>query len=59
MLPNMQSVGPNDNGGGAPAPHSAPGRRGAPDVPARPALLNGKVGQVVEKLESTVAQQQK
>src|SRR6266536_2237967 len=46
--------------GGAPAaPRSAPQRRSAPGAPTqRPALNNGKVGKV-EKLEATVAQQQK
>src|SRR5205814_7240417 len=53
-------IGPSQGGGGAPAaPRSAPGRRSAPGAPAqRPALPNGKVGKV-EKLEATVAQQQK
>jgi hypothetical protein len=38
---------------------SAPQRRSAPAAPTqRPAILNGKVGKV-EKLEATVAQQQK
>ena len=46
-------VGPSQGGGLAGAPRSAPG---AP--PQRPAMPNGKVGKV-EKLEATVAQQQK
>jgi hypothetical protein len=51
-------VGPSQ-GGSAPAvpSRSAPTRR-APGMPTRPATLNGKVGKV-EKLEATVAQQQK
>jgi hypothetical protein len=51
-------VGPSQRGGAPAAPRSAPGRR-TPGAPAqRPAMLNGKVGRV-EKLEATVAQQQK
>jgi hypothetical protein len=46
-------------GSSAPVQRSAPQRRGAPGAPTqRPAMLNGKVGKV-EKLEATVAQQQK
>jgi hypothetical protein len=46
-------------GGSAPVQRSAPQRRSAPGAPTqRPAMLNGKVGKV-EKLEATVAQQQK
>jgi septal ring factor EnvC (AmiA/AmiB activator) len=37
---------------------SVPLRRSAPGSPTRPAMINGKVGKV-EKLEATVAQQQK
>ena len=37
---------------------AAPLLRSAPGAPTRPAMLNGKVGRV-EKLEATVAQQQK
>jgi hypothetical protein len=41
------------------APRNAPVRRSAPGAPTkRPAMLNGTVGKV-EKLEATVAQQQK
>jgi hypothetical protein len=51
------ALGPSQ--GPAPsAPRSAPTRRGAPGMPNRPGTLNGKVGQV-QKLEATVAQQQK
>ena len=50
-------IGPSQ--GNAPAARrSPPGRRSAPGAPTRPAPLNGKVGKV-EKLEATVAQQQK
>jgi hypothetical protein len=46
-------------GGSAPVQRSAPQRRSPPLAPTqRPAMLNGKVGKV-EKLEATVAQQQK
>src|SRR5439155_5211326 len=46
-------------GGSAPVQRSAPQRRSAPGAPTQlPAMLNGKVGKV-EKLEATVAQQQK
>src|SRR4029077_18130120 len=46
-------------GGSAPVQRSTPQRRSAPGVPTqRPAMLDGKVGKV-EKLEATVAQQQK
>jgi hypothetical protein len=51
-------IGPSQGGRAPTAPRSAPARRGAPAVPTRPLELNGKVGQV-EKLEATVAQQQK
>jgi septal ring factor EnvC (AmiA/AmiB activator) len=45
--------------GSAPVQRSAPRRRSAPGAPTqRPGMLNGKVGKV-EKLEATVAQQQK
>ena len=51
--------GPNQGGSAPAAPRSAPARRSAPGAPPqRPAMLNGKVGKV-EKLEATVAQQQK
>jgi hypothetical protein len=47
--------GPSQDGR-APVQRSAPQRRSTPGVPTqRPAMLNGKV----EKLEATVAQQQK
>src|SRR5436190_17074963 len=50
-------IGPNQ--GTPAAPRSAPQRRSAPGAPAqRPTLNNGKVGKV-DKLEATVAQQQK
>ena len=46
-------------GGNAPVQRGAPQRRSPPGAPTqRPAMLNGKVGKV-EKLEATVAQQQK
>jgi len=51
-------IGPSQRGSAPAVPRSAPARRGAPDAPTRPAMLNGKVGRV-EKLEATVAQQQK
>jgi hypothetical protein len=51
-------VGPSQGAGAPAAPRSAPGRRSAPAVPTRPAMPNGKVGKV-DKLEATVAQQQK
>ena len=47
-------VGPSQSGS-APVQRSVPLRRSAPGSPTRPAMLNGKV----EKLEATVAQQQK
>jgi hypothetical protein len=48
-----------DQGGSAPVQRRAPQRRSAPGAPTqRPAMPNGKVGRV-EKLEATVAQQQK
>ncbi len=51
-------VGPNQ-GGSVPVQRGAPVPRSAPGAPTqRPAMLNGKVGRV-EKLEATVAQQQK
>ena len=50
-------VGPSQSGS-APVQRSVPLRRSAPGSPTRPAMLNGKVGKV-EKLEATVAQQQK
>ena len=50
-------VGPSQSGR-APVQRSVPLRRSAPGSPTRPAMLNGKVGKV-EKLEATVAQQQK
>jgi hypothetical protein len=50
--------GPSQRGSAPAALRSAPGRRSAPGTPIRPAMLNGKVGKV-EKLEATVAQQQK
>jgi hypothetical protein len=51
-------VGPTQ-GGIAPVQRSAPQRRSAPGaLTQRPAMLNDKVGKV-EKLEATVAQQQK
>jgi len=50
--------GPGE-GDTAPVQRSAPQRRSAPGVPTqRPAMLDGKAGKV-EKLEATVAQQQK
>jgi hypothetical protein len=50
--------GPSQSGS-APVQRSAPQRRSAPGVPTqRPAMPNGKVGKI-EKLEATVAQQQK
>ncbi|PYI47414.1 MAG: hypothetical protein DMF11_06245, partial [Verrucomicrobia bacterium] len=46
-------------GGGLPVQRRAPQRRSAPGAPAqRPAMLNGKIGKI-EKLEATVARQQK
>jgi hypothetical protein len=45
-------------GGTAPVQRSVPLRRSGPGTPTRPAMLHGKVGKV-EKLEATVAQQQK
>ncbi len=53
-------VGPNQGGSVPSVPsRSAPLRRSAPGAPTqRPAMLNGTVGKV-EKLEATVAQQQK
>ena len=46
-------------GGSTPVQRSAPQRRSAPDLPTqRPAMFDGKVGKV-EKLEATLAQQQK
>src|SRR5205823_9086160 len=51
-------IGPSHSGGAPAVPRSAPGRRSAPGAPTRPAMSNGKVGQV-QKLEATVAQQQK
>ena len=51
-------IGPSQRGSAPAAPRSAPGRRSAPGAPTRPAMPNGKVGKV-EKLEATVAQQQK
>jgi uncharacterized coiled-coil protein SlyX len=52
-------VGPSQRGSALGAPRSAPLRRSAPRAPTqRPAMPNGKVGRV-EKLEATVAQQQK
>ena len=51
-------VGPSNKGGTAPVQRSVPLRRSAPGTPTRHAMLNGKVGKV-EKLEATVAQQQK
>jgi uncharacterized coiled-coil protein SlyX len=51
-------IGPSQGGGAPAAPRSAPQRRSAPGTPARPAMHNGKVGKV-ERLEATVAQQQK
>src|SRR5438067_1237712 len=51
-------IGPNQ-GGSAPVRRSIPLRRSAPGAPTqRPAMPNGTVGKV-EKLEATVAQQQK
>jgi hypothetical protein len=50
-------IGPSQRGT-APVQRSEPLRRSAPGTPTRPAMLNGKVGKV-EKLEATVAQQQK
>ena len=51
-------LGPSQRSSTPPAPRSAPGRR-APGAPAlRPTLPSDKVGKV-EKLEATVAQQQK
>jgi len=47
-----------NKGGTASVQRSVPLRRSAPGTPTRPAMLNGKVGKV-EKLEATVAQQQK
>ena len=51
-------IGPSQGVGAPAAPRGAPGRRSAPGTPTRPAMPNGKVGKV-EKLEATVAQQQK
>ena len=51
-------VGPSQRGSAPATPRSAPRRRGAPGAPTHAAMLNGKVGKV-EKLEATVAQQQK
>jgi hypothetical protein len=51
-------IGPSQGGGAPGAPRSAPVPRGATQPHARPAMPNGKVGKV-EKLEATVAQQQK
>ncbi|PYL63651.1 MAG: hypothetical protein DMF20_12095, partial [Verrucomicrobia bacterium] len=53
-------VGPNQGGSAPSVPsRNAPLRRSAPGAPTqRPAMLNGTVGKV-EKLEATVAQQQK
>src|SRR6266576_2501427 len=52
-------VGPSQGGGAHAAPRSAPGRRSAPGAPAeRPTMPNCTDGKV-EKLEATVAQQQK
>jgi uncharacterized phage infection (PIP) family protein YhgE len=46
-------------GGSPPVQRGAPQRRSAPGAPTqRPSMINGKVGKV-EKLEATVAQQQK
>jgi hypothetical protein len=45
-------------GGSAPGQRSAPQRRNAPGVPMQRPAVDGKVGKV-EKLEATVAQQQK
>jgi phage terminase large subunit len=50
-------IGPSQSGS-APVQRSVPLRRSAPGSPTRQAMLNGKVGKV-EKLEATVAQQQK
>jgi hypothetical protein len=50
--------GPSQDGS-APVQRRAPQRRSSPGAPTqRPAMLNGKIGKV-EKLEATVAQQQK
>ena len=51
-------IGPSNKGGVAPAQRSVPLRRSSPGAPTRPAMLNRKVGKI-EKLEATVAQQQK
>jgi len=55
---DTDQLGFQPNPGNAPVPHrNAPQPRSRPQ-PQRPAMLNGKVGKV-EKLEATVAQQQK